>query len=265
MKLKSFIIKLILISLGVVIFINYIFFYKTEYRVLHAGGFYNQKTHTNSIKSFEKNGKYLKYLEVDFQLTKDNKLICKHDINKKTITYEDFLIENKKKKVKECDYSSLSKWLKKNPDKIIITDLKTNNLEGLKFIKNNFENFHKNFYPQIYEPKNYELVKNMGYENIIWTLYRYGVEDEDFDKIINIVKNKKFFAITMPSNLAYNGLAKKIKEETDTKVLVHTINFRREVAKLIFLYGVTDVYTDYVLNDINNIFSWFLKKKLLND
>ena len=69
----------------------------------------------------------------------------------------------------------------------------------------------------------------------------------------------------MPPNLAFSGLSKKIKKETDTKVLVHTINFRRDVTKLIIFYGVTDVYTDYILNDINNIFSWFWKKILLND
>ena len=194
LKIKSFTIKATLISLTLIIFfINYIFFYKTEYRVLHAGGLYNKKTYTNSIESFEKNGKYFNYLEVDFQLTKDNKLICKHDVKKETASYEDFLVENNKKKIKECDYRSLSEWLKKNPDKIIITDFKTNNLEGLKFIKKNFENFHKKFIPQIYYPKNYELVKNMGYENIIWTLYRYRVTNEDFDKITKITKKKKFF------------------------------------------------------------------------
>ena len=105
----------------------------------------------------------------------------------------------------------------------------------------------------------------MGYENIIWTLYRYGGADKNFDKITNTTKNKKFFAITMPKHLAIGGLSKKIKEETDTKVLVHTINFRRDVAELIFLYDVTDVYTDTVLNDVNNIFSWFWKKILLDD
>ena len=107
---RSLIIKIIFIIMGslLIFFINYIFFYKTEYRVLHAGGLYKKKTYTNSIESFEKNGKYFKYLEVDFQLTKDNKLICAHNLKKETPTYEEFLKENKKKKIKECDYISLS-------------------------------------------------------------------------------------------------------------------------------------------------------------
>ena len=99
---RSLIIKIIFISIvSLLIFlIDYVFFFKTEYRVLHAGGLYKGQTYTNSIESFEKNGKGLKYLEIDFQLTKDYKLICAHDLKKKTLTYEEFLKENKKKKLK---------------------------------------------------------------------------------------------------------------------------------------------------------------------
>ena len=103
----------------------------------------------------------------------------------------------------------------------------------------------------------------MGYEDIIWTLYKYN--HQDFDKIISIIKNKVYFAITMPIDAAKRGLSKKIKEETQTKTLVHTVNFRREVVKMIFIHKVTDVYTDRVLNDVNNIFIWFYKKKLINE
>ena len=233
---------------------------------MHAGGLYKNQTYTNSIEAFEKNSKYIKYLEIDFQLTKDYKLVCSHDDITNTYTYKKFLKENKKKEIKECDYKSLSEWLKKNPNKIIITDVKSNNnLEALEFIQNNFENFHKNFIPQIYDPENYELVKNMGYENIIWTLYKYKRTKDNFNKITNIAKKKKFFAITMPPDVAIKGLSEKIKKETNSKVLVHTINFRRDVAELVFFYNVTDIYTDRLLNDINNIFSWFWKKIILNE
>ena len=69
----------------------------------------------------------------------------------------------------------------------------------------------------------------------------------------------------MPPDVAIKGLSEKIKKETNSKVLVHTINFRRDVAELVFFYNVTDIYTDRLLNDINNIFSWFWKKIILND
>ena len=99
-RLNKSIVIIVSFIVFILFFLNYIFFYKTDYRVLHAGGLYKGETYTNSIESFEKNGKYLKYLEVDFQLTKDNKLICAHDLKKETPTYEDFLKENKKKKLK---------------------------------------------------------------------------------------------------------------------------------------------------------------------
>ena len=256
-------VKIIFISIGslLIFLIDYIFFFKTEYRVLHAGGIYKNQIYTNSIEALEKNKKGFKYFELDLQLTKDNKIICEHDINPNILFYDQFLIENSKKKIKSCDYKSLKNWLKKNPEKIIITDVKSdNNLKALKFIQHNFNNYKKNFIPQIYDPKNYELVKNMGYNDIIWTLYRYG--NQDFNKIISIIKNKPFFAVTMPANWAKKGLSKRIRKETETKTLAHTINFRRDVVKMIFIYKVTDIHTHRVLNDINNIFVWFYKKKL---
>ena len=264
---RSLIVKSTFISIGslLIFLINYIFFFKTEYRVLHAGGIYKNQIYTNSIEALEKNKKGFKYFELDLQLTKDNKIICGHDININILFYDQFLIENSKKKIKNCDYKSLKNWLKKNPEKIIITDVKSdNNLKALKFIQHNFDNYKKNFIPQIYYPKNYELVKNMGYNDIIWTLYRYPINgmDQDLNKIISIIKNKTFFAITMSKYWAKKGLSKRIKKETGTRILVHTIDFRRDIVKMIFIYKVTDVHTHRVLNDINNIFVWFYKKKI---
>ena len=262
-KLSITKISLLIFGLILIFLIDYILFFKTEYRVLHAGGIYKDQIYTNSIEALEKNKKDFKYFEIDLQLTKDNKLICEHNIDLNILFYSDFLKKNLEKKIKSCEYKSLKKWLSNNPDKIIITDIKSNdNLKALKFIKNNFDNYKKNFIPQIYNPKNYELVKDMGYEDIIWTLYKY--DHQDFDKIIDILKNKVYFAVTMPIDVAKRGLSKKIKEETQTKTLVHTVNFRREVVKMIFIHKVTDIYTDRVLNDINNIFIWFYKKKLIN-
>ena len=263
---RSLIIKIIFISMGslLIFLIDYIFFFKTEYRVLHAGGIYKNQIYTNSIEALEKNKKDFKYFELDLQLTKDNKIICEHDINQNILFYDQFLIENSKKKIKSCDYKSLKNWLKKNPGKVIITDVKSeDNLKALKFIQHNFDNYKKNFIPQIYDPKNYELVKNMGYDDVIWTLYRYG--HQDFNKIIDIIKNKFFFAVTMSTDVAKKGLSKRIREQTETKTFVHTINFRRDVVEMIFIYRVTDIYTDRVLNDINNIFVWFYKKKLKHE
>ena len=48
---------------------------------------------------------------------------------------------------------SLKNWLNK-PNAKIITDIKNDNLSGLKFISKNFENFEKIFIPQIYRPVN---------------------------------------------------------------------------------------------------------------
>ena len=262
-KLKIYLFAFIILVLLVLFFLNYIFFFKSNYRVLHAGGIYKNEIYTNSLEAVEKNKKGFTYLELDFQMTTDKKLVCSHNL-KNNLSYDDFLKDNEIKNVKSCDYISLSNWLTKNPDKIIITDVKSkNNLEALEFIKNNFKNYNKVFIPQIYNPENYESVKKLGYEKIIWTLYRYG--ENNIEEIVNNIKKNKYFAITLSPERARSGLSKKIRKETDTNILVHTINFRRDMVKLVFLYDVTDVYTDRILFDINNIFSWFFKKNIISD
>ena len=259
MKIIIFIIGLLLIF-----FIDYILFFKTEYRVLHATGIYKNQIYTNSIEALEKNKKGFKYFEIDLQLTKNNKIICGHDINPNIVFYDQFLIENSKRKIKSCDYKSLKSWLKKNPEKIIITDVKTdNNLKALKFIRDNFNNYKKNFIPNIYDPKNYKLVKNMGYNDIIWALYKYPHDsngNKDFSNIIDIIKNKSFFAVSITTPLAKKGLAKKIREETEVKTFVHSVDDRIEAAKMIFIYKVTDIQTNMLFNDINNIFVLLYKE-----
>ena len=94
---RSLIIKIIFISMGslLIFLIDYIFFFKNEYRVLHAGGIYKNQIYTNSIEALEKNKKDFKYLELDLQLTKDNKIICEHDINQNILFYDQFLIEKR--------------------------------------------------------------------------------------------------------------------------------------------------------------------------
>ena len=48
-------------------------------RVAHAGGQYLDFEYPNSTRGININKNYIKYFEIDLQLTKDNRLICLHD------------------------------------------------------------------------------------------------------------------------------------------------------------------------------------------
>ena len=79
-----FIFILLLFSISLLfLYFNYL---KT-FRVAHAGGEYNGLKYVNSIAAMNLNSKYTKYIELDLQLTKDNRLVCIHDplINNKSL------------------------------------------------------------------------------------------------------------------------------------------------------------------------------------
>lgn len=234
-------------------------------KIAHAGGAFKagigfkKETYTNSLDALNVNKHYTNLFEIDFRFTSDNHLVCIHDwdngarnnfflkfIPKRPSlkTFEDYVDKNIK--YKNCTIYTLIDWLIENPDTYIITDIKEKNLEGLKFIASNYPYLVHRFIPQIYEPeKEYELVKAMGYQNIIWTLYKNAsyVTEEILRKNI---PNMNLYAITIPVMYAERNMASTIKKiDKNLFVYTHTINDNEKFMTL-RKTGVDGVYTDFL-------------------
>ncbi len=222
------------------IFILYLYFNSLkEFRVAHAGGEYNGLKYVNSIAAMKLNSKYTKYIELDLQLTKDNRLVCIHDplINKK------YFNELKKEFPKKdfCYDETLIKFLKENQKIIIITDFKTDNIAGLNFIKKNFEQFSKRFIPQIYNEDEYLPVKKLGYEKIVFTLYRVGSYSNE--KIAKIVENFDLFGLTMDPPRLRSGIVEKLHNK-NFLIYVYTVNSYFRFLQYKIFFGADEIYTD---------------------
>lgn len=212
-------------------------------RVAHAGGGFNEKIYTNSIDALEVNKNDFLFFELDLFVTGDNKVVCEHDYNEylKTLKiFEKYLNQNKL--FEQCTYISLRKWLNDNPNKIIITDFKNKNIEGLNFITKNFKNYENQFIPQIYHPKEYNKVKKLGFKNIIWTLYRY---DKSNEAVLLFATKMNLYAVTMNQARARSGLANSLNEK-NIRTYVHTINSVKEYFKYLKVYNVDQIYTDWI-------------------
>ena len=81
----------------------------------------------------------------------------------------------------------------------------------------------------------------MGYEQIIWTLYRYKGSNDDVLKWAEAFKGP--FAITMPEYRATSPLAIRLAKK-HVPTYVHTINEREQANVLLNMLGVTELYTD---------------------
>ena len=189
------------------------------------------------------NKNHFLFFEIDFFVTDDDKLVCEHSFNENLKTLKKFeQYISKDKKFLQCTYLSLKKWLNENPEKIIITDIKNKNIDGLTFISKNFENYENRFIPQIYHPKEYNKVKKLGFKNIIWTLYKY---DKSNEAVITFANKMNLFAVTMNPARARSGLAILLKEK-DIKSYVHTINSIKDYYKFIKIHKVDQIYTDWI-------------------
>jgi len=225
-------------------------------RVAHAGGGFDAKTYTNSYQSLDENlSKGFKYFELDFSFTSDNRLVCIHDWEgsyerllgarpQNRPTYQQFTeTVNNFKGYQPCTLDGLAEWMRKNPSTKVVTDIKERNLDALAAIKNTLPAAVTRVIPQIYQPEDFVRVRALGYDQVVWTLYRYkGSQDE----ILNWAE--KFdgsFAVTMPKSRASTSLQEQLFARR-IPTYVHTVNDRSEAKELMEKHGVSEIYTDFI-------------------
>ncbi|MBT8141757.1 MAG: sulfatase-like hydrolase/transferase, partial [Gammaproteobacteria bacterium] len=225
-------------------------------RVAHAGGGINGKTYTNSIEALDLNYQDgFRYFEIDFSFTTDNKMVCLHDwedsfsrsfglASTGKISESDFVeLVNTKSKFKKCTAKSLAMWMRSHPDALIITDIKEQNIQGLKQLLKILPNAKNRVIPQIYFPENLKPIKKLGFEKIIWTLYKYSGSKND---ILNVLDNNRHpIAVTMPIGRAKTDLP-FLLDRMNIPSYVHTINDAELAKKYMFINGVTEIYTDFL-------------------
>lgn len=226
--------------------------------VAHAGGGYRGLTYTNSVEALEENAEAFTLFEIDLEWTKDVRLVGLHDWEECFTTIFGFDVEEPLDystfreletiiEITPLDLPLIKEFLLKNPNTRIITDVKSNNIDALWRIARFFPDFAERFIPQVYQPDEFSQAIEIGYRNIIWTLYRYR-NIYDPVAIVSHIRNwedeytTKPFAVTMPVCAAERGIA-KVVAKAGVPVYVHTINTCDEYVRLLG-FGVESIYTD---------------------
>ena len=195
------------------------------------------------------------YFEIDLSFTSDGELVCIHD-------WEDsfarsFGAEAEKRpdlavfkapvhdrsKYEKCTLDGLAEWLESHPSAVLVTDVKEDNLRALRMISERVRDFPSRVIPQVYDPRNYDAVRNMGYQSVIWTLYRFRGGDEDVLRQAEGFAGS--FAVTMSTKRAKSGLPDRLAKR-GIPTYVHTVNKPAKAARFMEEYGVTEIYTDHL-------------------
>ncbi|MBV1876806.1 MAG: sulfatase-like hydrolase/transferase [Pseudomonadales bacterium] len=227
----------------------------TGLNIAHAGGGILDKTYTNSFEAMNHSlNRGFKLIELDFSWTSDGELVCLHDwqqgfetlYGKKTttpLTYAEFIaLKTRNGAFNACTLTGLRHWLAKHPEVRIVTDIKNDNIAGLRKIAALIPEFEDRIIPQIYLIESLAKVSAMGFKDIIFTLHYLGDSAQD---IILQVGEKPLFAITMPINRVKEGLATAFSEK-GYRVYTHTINNPTRARILKDFFQVDNIYTDFL-------------------
>lgn len=226
----------------------------------HAGGGYKSQPYTNSLDALNHNYSLgHRVFEIDFNWTSDYQLVGIHDWGK---TYERLFNQHTKKapdlkffkslKMKndqtQLTLLNLDHWLSQHPDAYIVTDVRGENIKALNLMARQMKNALRQVIPQMYHPTNYESIMDIGYNDIILTLYATKLST---NKIIEFVNNNRLYAVTInPSKEGFNKIVKALSE-INVFTYVHTFNTIAEL-KTYLSEGVDGIYTDFLYFDKKN-------------
>lgn len=258
MKKTITVFLLILCALAMVIYFNYNDKLVFEIsRVAHAGGGINGKTYTNSYDALNFNiKKGFRYFELDFSFTEDEKLVCLHDwthsfqrsfgfsTDKKVTLAEFKKLVAEKSEFEKCTLDGLSVWLQENPGAYIVTDVKDDNYKALQIIAAEIPDSARRVIPQVYDPINFNKIKQLGYEQMIWTLYRYLGDVESVLEWVDTFETP--VAVTMPRQRVTTSLPLELQKK-GVPTYVHTVNSRKEKKYLLEQMHVSEIYTDFLV------------------
>ncbi len=236
--------------------------------IAHAGGAYRGLTYTNSVEALEENADSFHLFEIDLSWSEDNQLVGLHDWGntfskffgftvEEPMDYAAFLELRTAPGFTPLDLASIREFLSRNPSARIVTDVKSDNIKALRKIAELFPDFTDRFIPQVYGYKEFVKAMEVGYRDIIWTLYRdpHIYEPSKIKSCIYYWEDEyamKPFAVALPVAAVERGVAKHLSE-AGIPVYVHTINTCDAYKRLIRL-GVSSIYTDYL--DVTECFNF---------
>ncbi len=220
--------------------------------IAHAGGAIKADMfYTNSLEALEQNySQGFRYFELDFNWTRDYRLVCIHDWDATYTqyfldpppappTYDEFLQLKMTRGLNQLTLESVMAWLSSKPDAVIVTDIKVDNIEGLTVLRNLYPERQHQVIAQVYEPAEISPVRMLGFENIILTLYRCPLSRRE---LLSLIGDEQLFAITVPRERVKRwGFAKNLSR--GFFVYTHTINSHKDFESL-KAFGVNGVYTD---------------------
>lgn len=219
--------------------------------IVHALGMVEGWPIRNCRECFEASVKRgYRWLEADFLETSDGGLAVTHDGLEEAMalpmpfTLEEFRHARLLGSLHPLDAGGLAGLMRDNPHTVVVTDFKSDLLRGLPILTRELErvgvDWQHRLVPQVYAPAQIEPALALGFERVVFTIYRYGNRPDEALAIARA--SRHVMAVAMPETWMTPGLPGAF-HAAGTLILVHTVNDRARADEL-FALGVDGIYTD---------------------
>jgi len=190
--------------------------------------------------------------EVDFSRTADDVIVAFHDNVEYRIgldtkisetSYDEFMLHKYHNKYTLLSLAHIVDLMKTYDDMYVMTDFKFDLIDALKHMQGmpDFDaDIQQRCIIQVYEADEARVVSRMGFEHIVYTLYR--TEDTNEDVLLTLSRYPEIDAVTMHAEDRYTDAFAKDIQAQGKRVYVHTLNDEK-IIKL-FLERDIGVYTD---------------------
>jgi hypothetical protein len=201
----------------------------------HAGGRWQSIDYSNSIEALRGNGERFPIMELDLSLTRDGRLVCLHDwglgytaLFKRKLespaSFAEFrqAVAEQELPFTPCDEKTLPVILEEQPALRLVIDSWSDTAAVMQRLLEVIPGATQRILPQAYQPGEIADFRQLGFEKIIWTLYRYD-QRQQLGTVLEQLEQHRPWAVAMPADLAS---AKSIKSllPSGSLVYVHTVN-----------------------------------------
>lgn len=197
-------------------------------------------------------------IEIDFNFTADGSLACIHDWyhmyaeeieTDVALTYGQFKNVKIYRQFTSQTIDDVAVFLRDHPGTYIVTDIKDDNIRGLGEIARLYPDLTNRFIAQIYSYDEYAPVKALGYNNIVFTLYRLTWNQKtDAAGLADFAQYHALVGYTFAGELCdLDGYVERMKK-CGIPLFVHTVDGEEERQRY-FDMGIDGIYTNEVVCD----------------
>jgi glycerophosphoryl diester phosphodiesterase len=233
---------------------------REQKHIVHAGGALTTQAgeeviYTNSLDALQ--NMYdagNRFCEIDIRETSDGVLICAHGDEARLANGSDlpvdaesaaFLSERLFGEFQPMSVEMLVAFMCKHPDLVIITDAQGDNLEISQKLADGWPDLRDRFIIQIYHEREYDPIREMGFRNLIYTLYRADDEERNLWKIAHFSETHELVGITIQKEQFYSMKNRIAMAHCGVPFMFHTVNDAAEIEAMLQKPYVAAVYTDH--------------------